>query len=214
MCIDRTEWDFCTCQVNILAITAYCRGVGFPIYDNKSGSSSVEDRTKLLQKCIQLLGKKRIESLIGDREREFIGEKFYKYLLVNKLNFYLRLRKNQYLLVGGGHAHTAVSLLRKRNQCFLDNIKIGEFYLSVGLKKVKDKHGNEDYLVVLTNTYGHESLEKYRFRWSIEVFFQSIKKRRFQIENTHLKKLDRLKNVWFSECRLCFVYATWYELSR
>ena len=158
-----------------MAITAYCRGVEFPIYfemlDNKPGNSSVEDRTKLLQKCIQLLGKKRIESLIGDSE--FIDEKFYKYLLVNKLNFYLRLRKNQYLLVSG-HVHTAVSLLKNRNRCFLDNIKIGEFYLSVGLKKVKDKHGNEDYLVVLTNTYGHESLEQYRFRWSIEVFFQSI----------------------------------------
>jgi hypothetical protein len=201
LCLDRTEWDFGACQVNILVITAYCRGIGLPIYfemlDNKSGNSSVEDRTKLLQKCIHLLGHKRIEALIGDRE--FIGEKFYKYLLVNKLNFYLRLRKNQHLLVGG-QTHTAESLLKNRNQCFLDNIKISEFYLSVGLKKVKDKQGNEDYLVVLTNTYGHESLEKYRYRWSIEVFFQSIKKRGFQLENTHLKKLDRLKKLFGLVC--------------
>ena len=74
--MDRTEWDFGSCQVNILAVTAYNKGVGIPIYfellDNKSGNSCVEDRVDLLKKCITILGIKRIECVLGDRE--FIGK--------------------------------------------------------------------------------------------------------------------------------------------
>ena len=38
----------------------------------------------------------------------------------------------------------------------------------------------------------------YRHRWSIETFFQSLKKRGFRLEDTHLKSLDRLKKLMAS----------------
>ncbi len=47
ICLDRTEWDFGLCQVNILAVTVHCKGVGIPIYfemlDNHSGCSNYVD---------------------------------------------------------------------------------------------------------------------------------------------------------------------------
>jgi len=44
LCIDRTEWDFGKCQVNILMVLACQGAVQVPLYwellDNKSGNSS------------------------------------------------------------------------------------------------------------------------------------------------------------------------------
>lgn len=180
-----------------MAVTAYCRGVGIPIYfellDNKSGNSSTQDRSNLLEKCIALLGTERIECVIGDRE--FIGEKFYKYLIINKLAFYISVRKNQYFIVNGVKLR-AENLLKNRNYCQIDNVKFADFYLSVAMKKVKDKNGNDDFLIVITNTFAYQALKNYRFRWSIEVFFQSIKTRGFQLESSHLTILERIKKLF------------------
>lgn len=52
LCIDRTEWDFGKCQVNILMVLACQGSVQVPLYwellDNKSGNSSAQDRKAIL----------------------------------------------------------------------------------------------------------------------------------------------------------------------
>ncbi len=54
LCLDRTEWDFGKCQVNLLVLSAYSQGVGIPLYveflDNNSGNSSTQDRILILKK--------------------------------------------------------------------------------------------------------------------------------------------------------------------
>jgi len=71
LCIDRTEWDFGRCQVNVLMIVVRCKDITIPLYfellDNKSGNSNTDDRIDLLKKCIALLGE-RISLFLGDRE--------------------------------------------------------------------------------------------------------------------------------------------------
>lgn len=56
LCLDRTEWDFGKCQVNLLVLSAYCQGVGLPLYveflDNQSGNSSTQDRIVILKKSL------------------------------------------------------------------------------------------------------------------------------------------------------------------
>ena len=73
--IDRTEWDFGKYQCNILMIVAKNDSVGIPLFwgllDNKSGNSNCKDRCNLLAKVIKVIGKERIDVLVGDRE--FIG---------------------------------------------------------------------------------------------------------------------------------------------
>jgi hypothetical protein len=196
ICIDRTEWDFGLCQVNILAVTVFCKGVGIPLYfhllDNKSGNSKTENRIDLLAKTIKLLGRERIECVIGDRE--FIGEKWYKYLLVNEINFYFRIPKSTLLEVNGIKKR-AGDFIENRSGSPLDNVKVGDFYLSVAMKKMET-----DFLIVLTNTFAHQALFIYRKRWSIEVFFQSIKKRGFDLESSHLQDLSKLKKLFALVC--------------
>lgn len=42
----------------------------------------------------------------------------------------------------------------------------------------------------------------YRYRWSIEVFFQSIKGRDFNLEDSHLSSIDKVKNIF-----VCIAFA-------
>lgn len=48
ICIDRTEWDFGQCQVNVLMVLVGQGNFYIPFYwkllDNKSGNSNSEDR--------------------------------------------------------------------------------------------------------------------------------------------------------------------------
>ena len=76
LCIDRTEWDYGTCQVNILMGYGDIQiPICWDLLDNKSGNSNSEDRIKLLDFCINIIGEKRIELVA--RDREFIGHKWF-----------------------------------------------------------------------------------------------------------------------------------------
>ena len=89
LCIDRTEWDFGNCQVNILMVLVGCDDIQIPLYwellDNKSGNSNAEDRINLLDLCLNLIGKERVGLIVGDRE--FVGSKWFRYRKDNKLPF-------------------------------------------------------------------------------------------------------------------------------
>ena len=79
--------------------------------------------------------------------------------------------------------------------------------LSIGLRKLpKDgkKRLVDDYLAILTNCPKTNALKEYKKRWTIETFFQSIKERGFDIEQTHLNQADRLKKLFTFVC-LAFV---------
>ena len=98
-------------------------------------------------------------------------------------------------------------LLKDRNTCLLDNIEIAGCRLSIAMKKVKDKAGNLDYLIVLTNTLANKALFMYAYRWSIEVFFQSIKGRGFNLEDSQVKCLSKIKKLFAFVC-IAFAICT------
>ena len=55
---------------------------------------------------------------------------------------------------------------------------------------------DDEYLIVITNTFAHRALANYQRRWSIETFFQSVKQRGFRLEDTHLNDLERLRKLF------------------
>ena len=65
LCLDRTEWDFGQCQVNVLLITAGASDIHVPLFgqllDSHNGNSNAADRIALLAGCVALLGRERIE---------------------------------------------------------------------------------------------------------------------------------------------------------
>ena len=212
LCLDRTNWQFGSLDLNILALTAAYRGVGVPVFFcllPKKGNSATAERMDLLQRFLDAFGKQRIGCLIADRE--FIGASWYDFLLQSQIPFFIRLPKQHYFNVNGQELK-AQQLLQNRNKCLLDNVLISGSYLSVAIKRLP-----EQYLIVLTNTFAHQALSTYRQRWTIETFFQSIKKRGFHLEGTHLQDLNRLHKLIALVAlafTCCLVVGLWQHQNR
>jgi hypothetical protein len=109
--------------------------------------------------------------------------------------FFLRVPKS-YLFTVNGVGLKAENLLKGLTECRIDNVRvIGIKGISVGMKRVKDRKGQDDYLIVLTNTFAYQALRVYTKRRSIEAMFQDFKSQGFHLESTHLKEAYKLKKL-------------------
>jgi Transposase DDE domain len=193
LCIDRTEWDFGTSQVNILMVIA-CNGTKHvPLYwellDNNSGNSNATDRINLLENIIALLGIERIGIVIADRE--FIGHTWLKYLKSKGIRFCVRVPKHHLIGRLDGRRQSIEDLATEQPM-YLKDCMVDGVWVNVLLKKLADN----DYLFLIGTLEDPKHLgQVYRKRWTIETVFQSFKKRGFDIESTHIKAPERLKKL-------------------
>lgn len=192
LCIDRTEWDFGKCQVNILMVLASEGQVQVPLYwellDNKSGNSSTQDRKAILAKCIGLLGTARIGIVIADRE--FVGHSWLKHLKDNGIAFCVRLPKHHLIERLDGRVQQ-VAELAKQQALSLKDCRVDGVWGQVYLKRLS----NGDLLYLFGTMEAKYLGQVYRHRWTIETCFQAFKSRGFDLESTHLKDLVKLKKL-------------------
>lgn len=200
--LDRTNWQFGDQTINILTLTVYSHGVGLPILFemlDKKGNSNAQERIDLLGQFVDLFGKERIVSLTGDRE--FIGQKWLKWLIDNHIDFAIRFPHSHHITLRNGQVCQTTDLLSQQQERYFQQVILDGVRVNVALKKL-----DSDWLIVAgpmppKTLFGH-----YRYRWSIETFFQSLKKRGFRLEETHLKDLDRLKKL-MALVSLAFVFC-------
>ncbi len=210
LAIDRTNWKFGSTPINILCLAVRYPGVGVPILFemlDKAGNSNASERIDLVTKFVELFGVNKINSIIGDRE--FIGDKWCNYLISNKIPFFMRLPKSHRITLGGitYRIDMLIDCYAFKKARFLSGIEIyGIPDLNLGLlKRYPNANRSEiDYLAILTNQSKGDALGQYKKRWSIEVLFQSLKTRGFNLENTHLKDIIRIKKL-FALVSLAFV---------
>ena len=194
LCLDRTEWDFGQCQVNVLLVTAGAGDVHVPLcgqlLDNRSGNSNAADRIALLADCVALLGRERIELVVGDRE--FIGHTWLKWLQDYQLPLVVRVPKHHRLTHADGRRQAVAELglapgqVRRFARVQLDGVW--------GQAWVKALAADE--FVFLFAADGLQHLEPlYAGRWTIEQCFQNLKGRGFNLEATHLRCLHKLRKL-------------------
>jgi hypothetical protein len=195
VCIDRTEWDFGTHQVNILMVTLGSADFALPIVwellDNKSGNSSSEQRKDLLDELLILLDSGRIGLLIADRE--FIGREWFNYLKKKDIPFLVRMPKHHLIYRNDGRIQRVDELGLKINtplllkNCMMDGV-LGHVWVML----IK----NGDYLFLFSTIKQPKFMgQMYRKRWTIEACFQNLKGRGFDLEKTHLKSNVKLKKL-------------------
>lgn len=194
LCIDRTEWDFGTCQVNILMVIVGAGAIQVPLYwellDNNSGNSSAQDRIDIVKLCIEIVGKERIGLVIGDRE--FVGHKWMKYLKDNNLLFLMRLPKHHLIHRLDGQCFSIEELCLPDNPpLLLKDCMVDGVWGNVWVKAL----GEEEYLFLFGTAKVEFMGQFYRKRWTIETLFQTFKERGFDLEKTHLKSLSKLKKL-------------------
>ena len=195
LAIDRTNWQFGECDINFLVISAYCQGAAIPLWfelleDKQGGNSNEQERIAVMKACLKVLSHRSV-ALTADRE--FVGTAWIKFLFSSQTDFYVRLRSNT-LVEKDGQIRHAIDWLDERKSCLLDGVKIHNHWVSLAIKRqVKP---DDEYLIIMTNTFAHAALANYQRRWSIETFFQSVKQRGFRLEDTHLNDLERLRKLF------------------
>lgn len=200
--IDRTNWQFGQQNINILTLTVYCHGVGLPILFemlDKKGNSNAQERIDLLAQFVDLFGKERILSLTADRE--FIGKNWLKWLIDNQIDFAIRFPVSHLITLRNGEVCATPELLSEQNERYFQHVIMDGVRVNVALKKL-----DNDWLIVAGPLPVRKLFAHYRHRWSIETFFQSVKKRGFHFEETHLKDLGRLRKL-MALVSLAFVFC-------
>jgi Transposase DDE domain len=212
ICIDRTEWEFGEQNHNVLVLTAYSHGIGIPLWfevlNNEGGNTHTDDRMYVMMKLIEIIGKERICCIIADCE--FIGQDWIKWLVMEKIYFYIDVRTNQYL-IHNGKRYQISTLLQYQKSKILNNVTIFGQQLGFAMKATA-KAGKKS-LAIVTNYQASGALQVYKCRWSIEVLFANMKTKGFNLELTHLKcpirlrKLLALVSLAFAICFLVGIVA-------
>lgn len=211
LCMDRTNWQFGTTDINILMLSVCYKGVSIPLIWQllpKRGNSNARERSDLLNIYTTHFGFSGIKAFMADRE--FIGEDWFEDLIRQKIPFYIRIRNNMKLRKGG-----------KEIKAFwlFNNLKAGTFlhckglyylgknlvYLS-GFKAFDSTTGKYEFTIIASYNKQDQSLINYKERWQIETMFKAMKSSGFNLEATHLSDLERISKL-LAVVAIAFVWA-------
>lgn len=208
--IDRTTWEFGDCVFNILMLVVVHKGVAFPLLWwmlDKKGNSNSRERIDLLEEFFEVFPEAKVDYLTADRE--FIGAKWFEYLLEQRrVEFRIRARASDKLNNGRQclKAKVVFSNLQVDQQQVLRGLRqIWGHWVYVAALRLEDG----DLLIVVTHHRPYQGIADYAKRWGIETLFGCLKTRGFCLESTHLQDPERLSRmVALLAIALCWAFRT------
>ena len=113
------------------------------------------------------------------------------------IDFYLDIRSNQYFTYENKRYQIS-EYMKNRQKTALNKVGIFGHELGLSMKRlpISKKGKRKEILAIVTNKNASQALSNYRNRWSIEVLFESLKTRGFNLEDTHLKDPIRLRKLF------------------
>lgn len=188
LALDRTQWEFAGFKINYLILAIVYKNIAVPIMFSllrEKGCSGYEERVKLFDDFLLENKSNTIELVLADRE--FIGGKWFRYLLGKSIPFMIRIKNNSN--VDGKAAYLYATDLNCEEQKYLGkkNVYGVGVYVSIGWTDKMD-------LMVIVSDKEHK-MKKYRIRWSIESMFKKLKTDGFNLEDTHLRDRERLSTL-------------------
>lgn len=195
--VDRTNWDFGKHRINFLVMSVTVGKLAVPIVWEqlpKKGNSNTKERLHLLQRFLTIVPASRIRVLLADRE--FIGNEWFKALRQRRIPYAIRVRDNiiASLPCGGTAAIKRLCKNLKPGQSRKwERIILGQAHTALAVKRL----ASGDLLAVAYYGLGRRGpLEVYRERWKIEMLFACLKRKGFNLEDTHLTHKDRLEKIF------------------
>jgi len=206
--IDRTNWKYGSVNINIFMLGVVYQGLAFPLLFsmlNKRGNSNSKERIALFNRFIALFGKDCIECVIADRE--FVGKDWIVYLNKQEIAYYIRIRKNFKVFLIQKQKYVKAFWLFNAyhiNQ-FVTYPKLvsinGQLSYISGAKLIR-----AEYLILISFHKVENSEEIYKQRWQIETCFKAIKTSGFNMQDTHLQEIDRIRKLLLL-LMIAFVWA-------
>lgn len=197
--IDRTNWKRGKTPINLLCL-------GLLIHDQfylpllcepleKNGASNEAERIALMQQFVALRGSAKGYTLLADRE--FVGRNWFRWLRSQGIQLVIRLREKDYFEEAVSQSREDFSLSSFKSRVHRKGAVTIRFKLEgywFYYTALIDRSIGGDVFYLLSNyPLARDSAQRYRKRWSIEVFFKQIKSAGFQLESTGLSKPERLK---------------------
>lgn len=209
--MDRTNWKFGRKHINFLVLSIIVGKISIPLVwkvlpqKTKRGNSNTAQRIALMNRLLRIMPVADIDVLTMDRE--FVGEKWFKYLDSKGIGFIARIKMNCKLSDQRAE-HLAATLFRS-HLADGGQHKVFGVDLFFACKKMQD--ARSEHLLLLSNCYrGQLALRTYRKRWGIERLFWHMKRKGFDLEATHMtsaKKLDKLFAVVSLAFLICFAWG-------
>lgn len=211
LCLDRTNWKFGVTNINILTISICYSGVSIPLLWtmlDKRGNSSQKERTELINRYINLFGVLSIESILADRE--FIGDEWIADLIELKVRFFFRIKENMWVNVPHSGYKKAFWLFNalplNKATHYRQIVQLGNQWVYLSGAKTINRDGEIEFVIIATYSFDPQTLSTYKDRWQIETMFRALKSSGFNLEDTHLKDLDRISRLLSLLC-IAFIWA-------
>lgn len=143
-------------------------GVAFPLLFRllpKFGNSNNNERIELIERFIRLFGSEALDCLIADRE--FVGERWIKYLNENRIRYYIRIRENFWVLQPHNGKRVKASWLFANlplNGCRVNQriVPLNDQLCYLSASKGKDKDGKPELQIVISFNKSADALEIYK----------------------------------------------------
>jgi hypothetical protein len=193
--LDRTTWEFGNQIHNVLMLGVVYHGVAIPllwtVLPHRSNSHA-HQRIALLHRFRRWFPLQSQACLTADRE--FIGKVWLKYLVTEHFAYCIRIRECDHLH-DGQHSRSSKLIFADLKP---SQVKVlphrwrvgGQWVFVVGLRLADNA-----LLVVITDAHPERALERDALRWQIETLFGCLKSRGFNLEDTHIKRTDRLSRL-------------------
>lgn len=199
LAIDRTLWRYGKSWTNVLTLAIVVGNTSVPLFWavlSHRGNSSLADKTELIDRYIAAFGAESVRYLSGDRE--FDGIELVKYLNRVKMKFRLRIRSCQPITDKHGRSMRANKLLRtlalgKSSRLRRRRLYGGTVPVFIAVEKGLD---SESSVIVISSCAETNILLDYKERWAIETLFENLKSRGFELEETHLTKVERVGKLF------------------
>lgn len=194
--IDRTNWYWGKQKINIFMLGIAYEGLSIPLYWRllpKAGNSNFTEQKTLLNRFFRTFGTSKIVGLLADRE--FASGELFRWLNVQKVPFYIRIKEGAIIASKNKKIVTAkkfFSRLKPKNSKEFP-MTVWIFGQKVYLAGSRSERG--ELMIVATNQLPKNAIPIYLRRWEIEMLFQSLKGRGFRFEETRLTQLERIEKL-------------------
>jgi hypothetical protein len=194
--LDRSEWKMRGKWVQVTMIGIAHQGMSVPLLwqvYNGQGNSAYSTRKALLSCFDQWIERKPNQHIWWVADREYIGKDWFKELLMRKMQFCIRLRKNVTLT----HQHKKIKLHELFECATLRTLSKPRKLYGTLLYLAGQKLPDGDYFIVGSATKTKRLAHIYEQRWQIETLFAAFKSRGFNLESCRVNLAKRIKTLIF-----------------
>ena len=216
--VDRTQWKLGfpgLVDYNVLQASLLTPGAAIPymgrVLDNKGGTVSGMVMVEFLECLAASLQAQRVDYVSADRE--FPCGMALRYLYVNGIHFIFRIKQDATYTTPSDPSPRPIACLGRRLHCGQRTRPMRVFLrktipVSLTVAKAIDRKGKPQLVCIISSGMTRRGLDMYAARWMIECSFRFSKSSGFNMNRTHIRKLNRFAQLW----RLAMIMAVvcWY----